>query len=330
MMNHDSLYHRLFSHPIMVEGLVRDFIPEAMAAGVVFEDMERRPAKAFARKRGDRRDGDIIWRMQLRTGQTLYLYLLFEFQSTVDWWMSLRNGVYTCLFLQDLIMEQGLKSGDPLPPVLPIVVYNGERPWSAPCGTDGLFAVPDTSPLHLWQPLCRSYLLDMSAFEPADLKRRQTLASLLFRLERRHKDPMDLTILVHEVIRWFREHPGYAELKLVFAELVGNALRKVEVPGPIPDDLQEVNIMLETSFIEWRKEWMEKGLAEGRAKGEIEGRIEGQKQILLLQLDRRFGSVPNAIIERIANADSPHLEAWSIRLMDAQTLDDIFETGWTL
>ncbi len=33
MADSDALYHRLFSHPLMVEQLVREFVPEAMAAG---------------------------------------------------------------------------------------------------------------------------------------------------------------------------------------------------------------------------------------------------------------------------------------------------------
>ena len=36
----DALYHRLFTHPIMVEQLVREFVPEAMAVGLDFSRME--------------------------------------------------------------------------------------------------------------------------------------------------------------------------------------------------------------------------------------------------------------------------------------------------
>jgi hypothetical protein len=34
MADNDALYHRLFSRPLMVEHLVRAFVPEAMAAGL--------------------------------------------------------------------------------------------------------------------------------------------------------------------------------------------------------------------------------------------------------------------------------------------------------
>lgn len=48
MSRPDALYHRLLSHPLMVEQLVREFVPEAMAAGLTFERMEKVAAKFHA------------------------------------------------------------------------------------------------------------------------------------------------------------------------------------------------------------------------------------------------------------------------------------------
>lgn len=110
MADRDSLYHRLFSHPIMVEGLVKDFIPEVLAAGGGFDVLERVPAKSYARKRGDRRDGDVIWKLRLGTAE-LFLYILFEFQSDPDWWMGVRGQVSSGLFWQDLLAGKELKAG---------------------------------------------------------------------------------------------------------------------------------------------------------------------------------------------------------------------------
>ena len=41
MADSDTLYHRLFSHPLMVEGLIQEFVPEAMTAGLDFSRMQR-------------------------------------------------------------------------------------------------------------------------------------------------------------------------------------------------------------------------------------------------------------------------------------------------
>ncbi len=51
----DSLYHRLFSIPCMVEMLVREFVPEALAAGLDFSRLQRVNTKFHTDLRSARR-----------------------------------------------------------------------------------------------------------------------------------------------------------------------------------------------------------------------------------------------------------------------------------
>ena len=46
--------------------------------------------------------------------------------------MALRILGYTALLWQDLVKKGQIKAGDKLPPVFPIVVYNGLAKWNAP------------------------------------------------------------------------------------------------------------------------------------------------------------------------------------------------------
>jgi Putative transposase, YhgA-like len=69
------------------------------------------------------REDDVIWRV--RWGQDwLYVYLLLEFQSTVDRFMAVRILSYVGLLYQDLIRSGQLTASGQLPPVLPLVLYN--------------------------------------------------------------------------------------------------------------------------------------------------------------------------------------------------------------
>jgi len=126
----------------MVEQFVRDFVPAAMALGLDFTRMERVNAK-FHGRGGRRREGDVIWRVPTECGGDVYLYLMLEFQSQIDWWMPIRIQVYAGLLWQQIIDEMRLKPGDRLPPVLPVVLYNGDRVWNAPTGTTELVALVD-------------------------------------------------------------------------------------------------------------------------------------------------------------------------------------------
>ncbi|MEO5373135.1 MAG: Rpn family recombination-promoting nuclease/putative transposase [Alphaproteobacteria bacterium] len=317
-MSSDAIYHRLFSHPVMVESLVRGFIPEAMAVGLDFSRMERVNAK-FHGRQDRRREGDVIWRLPTHGGEDIYLYLLIEFQSQSDWWMIVRILVYVGLLWQQIVNEQKLKVGDRLPPVLPIVIHNGDVRWTAPNALSDLITLPPDSPLWHWQPWIRYYLLDEGAFPGDELARREGLAALLFRLETSH-EPGDLLAAVDEVVAWFRQHPDHDALRQVFTEVVQQAMRG---PGdqnltvPLPDDMLEVRAMLATKVEKWQRQW------------KAEGRAEGRAEMLLRQLSRRFGALSPDVEERVWAADVAQLDEWMDRLMDARELADVLDAPTT-
>ncbi|NBC33291.1 MAG: hypothetical protein GVY13_11505 [Alphaproteobacteria bacterium] len=323
----DQIYHRLFSHPLMVEQLVRDFVDDAMAAGLDFRGMARVSAKSYGRS-GARRDGDVIWRIPTAYGTDIYLYLMLEFQSQSDPWMPVRTLVYQGLLWQQIIAETRLKSEDRLPPVLLVAIYNGGRRWLAETRLDRLIALPKDSPLWRWQPQARYHLLDMGAIPGEKLAGKRSLATLLVRLEQQ-QDPDTLLPLIDEVIDWFRRHPDYDGLKRLFAELVTNVIEGSGMPLPVPDDLQEMKTMLETLGKTWREEWTAEGraqgLAEGMAKGLMEGQHQAQVRTLLRHLERRFGPVPEEVRQRVESADAGTLDRWLDRILDAPTREAVFE-----
>ncbi|MEY3759768.1 MAG: hypothetical protein RIR39_1259, partial [Pseudomonadota bacterium] len=47
--------------------------------------------------------------------------------------------------------------------------------------------------------------------------------------------------------------------------------------------------------------------------------------LLQRQLVRRFGALPNEVVNQIATATTRQLENWGDRVLDAATLDDVFQ-----
>jgi hypothetical protein len=69
----------------------------------------------------------MIWR--LRWGERwVYVYLLLEFQSRADRLMAVRLLTYVGLLYEDLAAAGEIPPGGRLPPVLPLVLYNGSGP----------------------------------------------------------------------------------------------------------------------------------------------------------------------------------------------------------
>ena len=55
-----------------------------------------------------------------------------------------------------------------------------------------------------------------------------------------------------------------------------------------------------------------------------EGLAEGQVKILLSLLTHKFGKVSDTVIDRIKSASLEQIEKWSLNLLNAQTIDEVF------
>jgi len=97
--DHDALYHRFFSDPAIVAQLLREFAAGPWLDGLDLDGLERMNAK-FHSDTGERREGDLVWRIPRRDGGDAYVMLLLAFQSTPDPWMVLRKR---------LVLQSGAK-----------------------------------------------------------------------------------------------------------------------------------------------------------------------------------------------------------------------------
>lgn len=156
-MEHDASYKLLFSHARMVEDLLRGFVHEAWVHDVDFTTLERVSDSHISDDLRSRRD-DLIWRVRWGT-DWLYLYLLLEFQATVDRYMAVRILAYVSLLYQGLIRAGQLPASGKLPPIVPIVLYNGRGRWTAPLHVEGLVE-PVPGSLAQYTPRLRYVLLD--------------------------------------------------------------------------------------------------------------------------------------------------------------------------
>ncbi len=212
----------------------------------------------------------MIWRVRFRD-RWLYVYILFEFQSTVDRFMALRLMVYVGLLYQRLLDEKRISSGDFLPPVLPIVLYNGKRRWSAPRDVAELVVeCPDE--LARYRPQMRYFLLEEHAQDADELAGMKNLAALVFRFEQcRTKE--DFERVIGAIGQW-RATPEYRESLMRLARWVEIILTLGQLPRQSVmelENIQECGTMLKEQVKLWEKELIEKGMEKGIEKGRAEG-----------------------------------------------------------
>jgi hypothetical protein len=327
--DHDSLYHRFFSDPAIVAQLLREFVPGLWLEGLDLGGLERLNTK-FHAETGERREADLVWRIPRQEGGDAYLMLLLEFQSTSDPWMALRMLVYAGLLWQQLVREQRLLPDGRLPPILPIVLYNGDPSWRAPVDLRDLVGLPDGSPLWRWQPELRYYLIDEGSFSDGELQGRAGLPALLFRLENASR-PDQVLATADAVLAWFARHPGFQAARAVLVEFLGAAMAPLGAGVRVPEQLLEVRNMLATRAEQWKQEWLREGEQIGEQRGEQRGlelgeqrgRQRGEAALLLRLMERRFGTLPDWARDRVLAADTALLEDWSLRLLDAPTLEAV-------
>lgn len=66
--------------------------------------------------------------------------------------------------------------------------------------------------------------------------------------------------------------------------------------------------------------------AEGQTEGRAEGLVWGEARVLRRQLTRRFEPLPAWVEAKLAAAAEPaQLEGWAERVLDAATLEAVFE-----
>ena len=125
--HHDKWYTRLFSDPRIVEELLRSFVHEDFVKDLDFSSIKKLNTKFIPRSEKSRH-ADVVFEI-LSHGQSAYIYLFLEFQSTVDHFMALRMGRYLLEFYQE---QQTITRDKVLNPPFPILIYNGSPKWNAP------------------------------------------------------------------------------------------------------------------------------------------------------------------------------------------------------
>ncbi len=226
-MQHDPSYKLLFSNPAMVEDLLRGFVHEEWLGLVDFSTLEIEKGDFVSDQLVQRTD-DVVWRVKFRD-EWLYVYLAIEFQSTVDPFMALRMMVYVGLLYQHLERGGKLTRNGRLPPVLPLVLYNGEARWTAPLEISELIESGPTRDLLRYRPQFHYLLLDEVRLAESDLSGMKNLAAALFRLET-SRGPEDIRQVLACLIDWLRE-PAQRTLRRAFAVWMRRVLLPARIPG---------------------------------------------------------------------------------------------------
>jgi hypothetical protein len=229
-----------------------------------------------------------------------------------------------------------------LPPILPIVLYNGSQRWTAAIDIADLIpALPGL--VSDFKPSLKYLLIDESAYSTPELSSLRNLVAAVFQFEQA-QSPASIEDIINLLIEWLADRP---DLKRMFALWIrATLMRKQNYSISLPqiDDLQEIKVMLADRLEEWAhgyiaegelkgkqqglQEGKQQGLQEGKQQGLQEGKQQGLQQGEMLALQRllakRFGVIPMETVALISQAPLEDIEKWFDRAIDAQQLSNVF------
>ncbi len=254
-------------------------------------------------------EADIVFSASL--GETnAYIYLLLEHQSKIDPLIAFRLLVYRVR-----LMERHLKQypDQPLPLIYPFVVYNGDQPWKASVDLFALFG--EHGKLAKEWLTSPARLLDIQKLPDEDLSRRQWSGLIEFALKNRRI--IDFKGFLDKFLPWIHtiertDAAGFSLGKIVIKYVLNGADTKGRELF-LEKMHQYLSPQLGVEVMTLAQEFEQHGIH------------QGEVALFTRQLKYRFNQVPESYLKRIEQADAETLLSWGERILDAKTLEEIFQ-----
>jgi len=130
---HDKTYRNFFENKGIFLELLQSFVKETWTAELKAEQLIEDKSHYILRD-FEEAEADIVYRASIE-GREVVFCILLELQSTVDYSMPIRLFYYIAeiwrKYLKGFEKEAVKKKAFNLPPVIPIVLYNGDKSWTA-------------------------------------------------------------------------------------------------------------------------------------------------------------------------------------------------------
>jgi predicted transposase/invertase (TIGR01784 family) len=284
---HDRFFKEMLTQPEAANDFLRHYLPPEVAEQLDLTATEL-VKDSFVDAELQTHYSDLLYKVRLLGGGDAYVYTLFEHKSLPD-----GRVAFQLLRYMVRVWEYGLRQGERLWPIVPIVVYHGRARWQTATDFASLLDAPVA--LRLYQPDFRYWLCDLGQYDDAELQGaallRVTLLALKYALRPElHQRLPDIGRLLWELSQ---QAAGLQQVVTVLRYLLTGTgqITTIELRTMLDEALPEVGGRLMGTIAE---QFIEQGLKRGLEQGVQQGQREGLRQGLLagirLGLKLRFGA----------------------------------------
>ena len=251
---------------------MESFVHEDFIADLDFSTLKRLDRKMVT-KRFKEKESDLIYSVNYKD-RPMFIFLMTEFQSTVDRTMPLRFLRYIAEFYENL--DRGSQQKHRLPPVLPILLYTGNARWTAPASFQ---AMVEQSIPSKYIPHFEYFPILVNEIPAETLYNIKNAVSAVFYLENSRVEDIIATIdTLFEIVK-NEDNEVFKEFRLWFNDclepLDDNEI--LQTAGRVFSK-KEKKPMFAASVEEYKTKLLEKGRQEGISEGVRKGKLEGIRE----------------------------------------------------
>jgi len=306
---HDRFFKETFSRAEVALDFVRNYVPQEIA-GLVVPESFKLSKDTFVDEELEERFCDLLYEADLKGKGKIFIYFLFEHKSFQDPEVAL----YLLLLMVRIWLKER-KQGNKalLPPILPMVVYHGEKEWKASPRFQDLVGLPDV--MGRYVPGFEYLIWDLSRYTAEEVKGGVLLrvAALLMKhihsenigkllpgilgLLQELKDSRTTLQFLRATLRYLSSGSSYMSRE----ELI-DALKELSM-----DEGGDVMATL-------AQQWIEEGIEKGATK------------LFVRLIARRFQVKPDSVYSMLVGLKTEEIEELGERFLDAKSLDEV--RGW--
>ena len=324
---HDALFKTIFGQPEHAAAELQHILPGHIAARIDWSTLTPQPGTYVDEELADQHS-DLLFSAATRPSkEPVFVYILFEHQSTAQPRMALRLLRYMVRIWKRHADEEPKAR---LPLIVPAVLAHVPGGWTAPTRFADLFSasLADLAPGIL--PDFQYAVDDLHHSSDTDLRTR-TLANAARLSLWLLRDARDRDALLRTLPSWagdleaLAQTPRGKELLVVFLRYIAKASRDLQLSefraildGQAPT-AEAVTMTIEEQL-------HAEGHAKGLVQGKAEGKVEGKADALLVILRARGLHVPADVRTRIeACGDAETLDRWLVRAATVSDPADVFD-----
>lgn len=159
---HDRFFRDSFGRPEIARNYLEEYLPAELRQLLDLDSLTLQDS-SFIDETMQEHQTDLLYQVGLTSGGRTYVYFLFEHKSYPDPLVALQLLRYMIRF-----WERQTKDNNPLEPIIPLVIYHGEKAWRSP--TEFLALLNPLEGLRPYLPNFRYHLSDFSHLSNEDIR----------------------------------------------------------------------------------------------------------------------------------------------------------------